>query len=325
MRILVTGGAGFIGSHIVDAVRERGHTCAVIDDLSSGSPENLPPEVELFQADVSDRDAIADIFDDFRPDAVSHQAAQISVSVSMREPGRDAQVNIVGLLNVLAEAARVGVRRVVFASSVAVLQGEATQPADESFPTGPISPYGIAKWTGERYLEFFARERGLTCVALRYANVYGPRQNPHGEAGVVAVFCRRMLAAEPATINGDGLYIRDYVYGPDVARANALALETDLQQGFHLYHIGTGVPTDVNQLAGRLREACQSVLRRSGPGAVVPSARFGPPRPGDLRCSLIDSAKARRELGWSPQTTVEAGLPQTVEWFAARATHPVMA
>ena len=322
MRILVTGGAGFIGSHIVDALRARGHECAVIDDLSSGSRGNLPADVRLYEADISDRSAVARAIDDFRPEAVSHQAAQISVSVSMREPGRDAQVNIVGLLNVLAEAARVGARKIVFASSVAVLKGEALEPAAEDFAVGPISPYGIAKWVGERYLEFFAREHGLTCVALRYANVYGPRQNPHGEAGVVAVFCRRMLAGEAATINGDGLYVRDYVYGPDIAQANALALETDLAPGFHLYHIGTGVGTDVNQLAAMLHAACQSALQRRDASAAVPPSQFGPPRSGDLRRSLIDARKGRSELGWRPSVPVEVGLPQTVEWFAAQESTP---
>lgn len=322
MRILVTGGAGFIGSHIVDALRARGHECAVIDDLSSGSRGNLPPDVSLYEADISDRQAVARAFEEFRPEAVSHQAAQISVSVSMREPGRDAQVNIVGLLNVLAEAARIGARKVVLASSVAVLKGEAIEPAAEDFAVGPISPYGIAKWVGERYLEFFAREHALTCVALRYANVYGPRQNPHGEAGVVAVFCRKMLAGEPVTINGDGLYVRDYVYGPDIAQANALALEAALAPGFHLYHVGTGVGTDVNQLAAMLQVACQSAVRRRDPSATIPPSQYGPPRAGDLRRSLIDAAKARSELGWRPGTPVEVGLPQTVEWFAAQDASP---
>lgn len=318
MRILVTGGAGFIGSHVVDALRARGHDCAVLDDLSSGSPDNLPRDVPLFNVDISDRDAVARACAQVRPEAVCHQAAQISVSVSMREPGRDAQVNVVGLLNVLAEAARAGARRFVFASSVAVLKGEANEPAAEDFPVGPISPYGIAKWVGERYLEFFAREHGLTCVALRYANVYGPRQNPHGEAGVVAVFCRKMLAGEPATINGDGRYVRDYVFGPDVARANAAACEAPLPAGFHLYHVGTGVGTDVNTLAQTLHGACQNVLRRRGSPLIVPAPVFGPARPGDLRSSMVCSDKARHELGWRPSVTIEQGLPQTVDWFALR-------
>ena len=315
MRILVTGGAGFIGSHIVDALQARGHECAVIDDLSSGSRANVRAGVLMFEADISDRAAVERICAKVRPQAVCHQAAQISVSVSMREPGRDAQVNVVGLLNVLSEAARAGARRVVFASSVAVLKGEASAPAAEDFPVGPISPYGIAKWVGERYLEFFAREHQLTCVALRYANVYGPRQNPHGEAGVVAVFCRKMLSGEPATINGDGRYIRDYVFGPDVAQANAAACEANLTPGFHLYHIGTGVGTDVNKLAGTLHSACGAALRRRGSTATIPEPVYGPARPGDLRSSMVCSDKARRELGWQPAVTIEQGLPQTVNWF----------
>jgi UDP-glucose 4-epimerase len=321
MRILVTGGAGFIGSHIVDALHARGHECAVIDDLSSGSRANVRSGVPVFEVDISDCAAVARVCAEVRPQAVCHQAAQISVSVSMREPGRDAQVNVVGLLNVLAESVRAGATRVVFASSVAVLKGEATKPADERFDVGPISPYGIAKWVGERYLEFFAREHNLTCIALRYANVYGPRQNPHGEAGVVAVFCRKMLAGEGATINGDGRYVRDYVYGPDVAQANAAACEADLPPGFHLYHIGTGVGTDVNQLAAMLHGACQDALRRRGSSVTIPLPVHGPARPGDLRSSMVCSDKARRDLHWQPTVDVDQGLQQTVEWFAAQSSH----
>jgi UDP-glucose 4-epimerase len=206
----------------------------------------------------------------------------------------------------------------VFASSGGVLYGDVAAPANEDHPADPISPYGITKWVGERYLQFYAREFGLTCTALRYANVYGPRQNPHGEAGVVAIFCKKMLAGEAPTINGDGRYIRDYVYGPDVAQANALALERTDGAPFAAYNIGTGLPTDVNELAAQLREHCGRLLRQRGSAVTVPAPQYGPARAGDLRSSLVSAAKAQRELGWRPTVALENGLRQTAEWFAAR-------
>jgi UDP-glucose 4-epimerase len=318
MRVLVTGGAGFIGSDIFDELQRLGHECAAIDNLSTGDRTNLPHDVPLYEVDVRDHDAVARVFEVFRPQWVSHQAAQMSVSRSVREPQYDAQVNIMGLLNVLSEAHRCGVERFVFASSGGVLYGDVAAPAFEEHPADPISPYGISKWVGERYLQFFAREHGMTTVALRYANVYGPRQNPHGEAGVVAIFCRRMLTGETTTINGDGNYIRDYVYGPDVAKANAAAFAAQLPAMFNAYNIGTAVPTDVNLLAARLRSACQAALQARGLKIVVPEAQHGPPRAGDLRSSLVSPAKAERELDWRPTVGLEQGLRETVEWFAAR-------
>lgn len=316
MRVLITGGAGFIGSHIVDALLARGHECAVIDDLSSGSPANVAAGVPLYQLDIRDAAALERVFDEYRPGAVSHQAAQMSVSRSVREPVFDAEVNAMGLLNTLAAAQRTGVQQFVFASSGGVLYGDVTTPADEEHPADPISPYGITKWVGERYLQFFAREHGLICTALRYANVYGPRQNPDGEAGVVAIFCKKMLVGESPTINGDGKYIRDYVYGPDVAQANALALERTGGPQFAAYNIGTSVPTDVNQLAAALREQCQRILRERSCDLNIPAPQHGPARAGDLRSSLVSAAKAKRELGWQPTVALGDGLRRTAEWFA---------
>jgi len=316
MRVLITGGAGFIGSHIVDALLARGHECAVVDDLSSGSPANVASGVPLYEVDIRDPAALGRVFDDYRPAAVCHQAAQMSVSRSVREPVFDAEVNALGLLNALAAAQQVGVKQFVFASSGGVLYGDVTTPADEEHPADPISPYGITKWVGERYLQFYAREHALICTALRYANVYGPRQNPHGEAGVVAIFCKKMLAGEAPTINGDGLYIRDYVYGPDVAQANALALERTGGPQFAAYNIGTSIPTDVNQLAGALRENCQHILRERGSDLEIPAPKYGPARAGDLRSSLVSADKAQRELGWQPTVAIGAGLRRTAEWFA---------
>jgi UDP-glucose 4-epimerase len=323
MKILVTGGAGFIGSHIVDALLAAGHSVSVIDDLSSGSRDNLPAGVPLHVLDIVDGPSIARVMAAERPDAVCHQAAQMSVSRSVREPLFDAQVNCIGLINVLDAAAKAGCGRFVFASSGGVLYGDVTVPAPESTPANPVSPYGITKWVGERYLKFFAEEHGMATVALRYSNVYGPRQNPHGEAGVVAIFCKKLLAGQPATINGDGRYIRDYVYGPDVARANLLALTADVPQvrpkTLTSLNIGTGIGTDVNELEAMLRGPISGQLERRGTPRPLPPAVHGPARAGDLRSNLVDASLAGTVLGWKPAVPLAAGLAQTAEWFAARA------
>lgn len=316
MRVLVTGGAGFIGSHIVDVLTQRGHDCSVVDDLSSGSRENLPADVSFHEIDICDEPRLAAVFDEVRPDWVCHQAAQMSVARSVREPPFDARVNVLGLLNVLGQAQRCGASRVVAASSGGVLYGDVYEPAGEDHPADPISPYGITKWVGERYLQFYTREHGMTCVALRYSNVYGPRQNPHGEAGVVAIFCKMMLAGEQARINGDGKYDRDYVFGPDVAAANAAAFEAEIPDRFAAYNIGTGVATDVNELARQIRDKCRQALAARGIDRDIPEPVHGPARAGDLRSSIISAAKAQRELGWTPSVSVDEGLARTVEWFA---------
>jgi len=316
MRVLITGGAGFIGSHIVDACLHAGHEPFVVDDLSSGLLKNLPRDIPFFQVDIRDAAGLHRAFSQARPEAVIHQAAQMSVSRSVREPAFDAQVNVLGLVNVFDQAVRVGARRVVFASSGGVLYGDVFAPAPEDTPAQPISPYGISKWVGERYLQFYAREYGLTAVALRYANVYGPRQNPHGEAGVVAIFCQKMLAGEPARINGDGRYDRDYVFGPDVAQANLLALTSSLPESFTALNIGTGIATDVVALESRVREEVQHIQSAQGVATTVPLPEFGTPRPGDLRSSLVDATQARALLGWVPQVSLQDGLSRTARWFA---------
>jgi UDP-glucose 4-epimerase len=309
-RILVTGGAGFIGSHIVELLVKGGCRVAVIDDLSSGSRANLPQDVPLHVVDVRDADRVREVFEKERPTAVCHQAAQMSVSRSVREPAFDAEINLLGLLNVLEASVHYGVRRVVFASSGGVLYGDVDSPATETAPCAPISPYGISKWAGEKYLEFFAREHGLGAVALRYSNVYGPRQNPHGEAGVVAIFCKRYLARESAVINGDGVCIRDYVFVGDVARANLLALTQPLDAPFTRLNIGTGIGTSVTGLERALRNEYERAI-----GRPAPEPKFGPPRAGDLRSNLICPAAAAAQFGWKPQTDLAAGIPQTFAWF----------
>jgi UDP-glucose 4-epimerase len=322
MNILVTGGAGFIGSHIVDSLLAAGHAVAVLDDLSSGSRDNIPAGVPLHVADIVDAAGVARVVAAVRPDAICHQAAQMSVSRSVREPLFDAQVNCIGLINVLDAAVRNGCGRIVFASSGGVLYGDVTAPAPESTSANPVSPYGITKWVGERYLKFYAEEHGLAAVALRYSNVYGPRQNPHGEAGVVAIFCKKLLAGEPATINGDGRYIRDYVYGPDVARANLIALTADLPavqpKTLTSLNIGTGVGTDVNELESQVRQALSHVLAARGRTTALPTPLHGPARPGDLRSNLVDATRARELLGWTPIVSFADGLARTATWFAER-------
>lgn len=319
MRVLVTGGAGFIGSHIVDQLLAAGHEPFVVDDMSSGTRENLPANVPVYELDVVDRPALERVFAEVQPNLVCHQAAQMSVSRSVKEPVFDARVNIMGLLNTLELAVNHGVSRFVFASSGGVLYGDVTTPAPESYPANPISPYGISKWVGERYLEFFTREHQLETVAMRYSNVYGPRQNPHGEAGVVAIFCQKMLRGEPARINGDGKYIRDYVFVDDVARANVQALTSSLPARHCAFNVGTGVPTDVNQLADALKLLIQQGLREACRSTTVPPAEYGPARPGDLRSNLVDSGLLSRTLNWFPETGLDAGLEQTARWFTAKA------
>lgn len=318
MKVIVTGGAGFIGSHIVDALLKNGHEPFVIDNLCSGEKKNIPASVRLFEADIIDGQKMAAIFDEVRPDWVCHQAAQMSVSRSMREPLFDAENNVMGLLNVFDNAARVGVKRIVFASSGGVLYGEVTTPAPEDSPKKPVSPYGISKWIGEQYLEFYARERGIQGVALRYSNVYGARQNPHGEAGVVAIFCKAMLVGNVATINGDGRYVRDYVHGMDVARANVAALETAMKSSFTAINIGTGVGADVNDIASHLHQATQAYLTQNGSAITVPECRHGDARAGDLRSNLVSPALAAELLNWKPTIALNEGLAQTVDWFAKK-------
>lgn len=316
MRVLISGGAGFIGSHIADACLAKGWTPAAVDDLSTGSRANLPASVKLFEADICDHYELGKVFDEFRPDAVSHQAAQMSVSRSVKDPAFDARVNILGMINVLDHARRAGVKKFVFASSGGVLYGDVPTPASEDWPARPISPYGIAKLAGEHYLQFYVRDFGLRGVALRYANVYGPRQNPHGEAGVVAIFCKKLLAGESPTINGDGKYVRDYVYVEDVARANVAALEASLPDPFTPFNIGTSLGTDVNQLNDLLTAAMKGTLADSGEARPLPLANYGPARAGDLRSNLVSAAKAAAELKWSPQVPLAEGLRRATDWFA---------
>jgi UDP-glucose 4-epimerase len=301
VRVVATGGAGFIGSHLVDALVERGDEVIMIDDLSTGSSQNLNPEAEFHQLDIRSRQA-AELIRRRRPDAIAHHAAQMSVSRSVREPAFDADVNLIGSLNLL-EAARQAEARFVFASTGGALYGDAdVLPTPESYPAWPVSPYGVSKLSFEHYLHCYGVQHGLSYVALRYANVYGPRQNPHGEAGVVAIFCLKLLSGEEPTIYGDGGQTRDFIHAADVVRANLAALDSD-QTGH--FNVGTGRQCDINAVFELIRERMGSSLGK----------RHGPARPGDQRTSVLDSSLIAEKLGWRPKVSLEEGLADTVNWF----------
>lgn len=321
-RVLVTGGAGFIGSHVVDELMARGFEPYAVDDCSTGRRDNLPPGVPLFETDLRDRQAVAAAFAAARPAYVCHCAAQISVSRSVREPVLDAEVNVIGWLHVLEQSAKLGVERVVLASSGGTLYGNVNVPAGEEYPSQPISPYGIAKLAAEHYLRFYAETHGLQGIALRYANVYGPRQNPEGEAGVVAIFSQKMLRSEPTVVFGDGLNIRDYVFVGDVARANGLAFEVPLKAKFTALNIGTGRGVDVNTLEKQIRDLVGAVRRRTGSATAPPPSRREPARPGEVRSSVLCADRAEVVLGWLPLVPLELGLEKTVQWFAERVLTP---
>jgi UDP-glucose 4-epimerase len=302
MKILVTGGAGFIGGHIVDAYLQGGHEVVVIDDMSSGRESNLDSRARLYRVDVRAPE-VREIFARERPQVLNHHAAQMDVRRSVADPVFDAQVNLVGLLNLLEAGREHGLERVVFASSGGTVYGEQkTFPARETDPTQPVCPYGVAKLASERYLYFYSVTYGISYLALRYANVYGPRQNPHGEAGVVAIFTLKMLRGEEPVINGDGRQTRDYVYCGDVVRANVLALESDFTGELN---IGTGIETDVNSLFDLLKREI---------GSAAPE-KHGPAKPGEQARSSLDPSRAYAVLGWRPEVDFAGGLRHAVEYF----------
>jgi UDP-glucose 4-epimerase len=306
VKVLVTGGAGFIGSHVVDAFVAAGHDVLVVDDLSTGKRENLNPKARFHQLDIVDP-KVVELIRDERPAVLDLHAAQMDVRRSVSDPLFDARVNILGTVNLLEAARKANVRRVLFVSSGGAAYGEQEQfPAPETHPTNPVSPYGVSKRAGELYAFFYQAEYHIPFVALRYANVYGPRQDPHGEAGVVAIFSEKMLRGEPVTVNGDGKQTRDYVYVGDVVRANLLALESTATGPFN---VGTGVETDVNELARLLLDA----------GGSRSEVRHGPTKQGEQRRSVIDARRAAEVLGWRPEVSLADGLRRTVDWFRTRA------
>ena len=300
MRAVVTGGAGFIGSHVADALLARGDEVHVFDDLSSGRRENVPDGARLHEGDVR-RDAES-LFGEVRPELCFHLAAQIDVRVSIDRPDLDADVNVIGTLHVL-EAAREHGTKLVFSSTGGAIYGECEGPAAEDRPRRPLAPYGVSKLAAEEYIAAYNRLYGSTHVALRYGNVFGPRQDPHGEAGVVAIFMNALRDGKTPRIFGDGSQTRDYVYVGDVVAASLAAA----QQDGGVFNVGTGVETSVRDLYDR-------VQRASG---ITREAELAPARPGELQRSVLDASLAERELGWKPERSLDDGLAQTWAWFKA--------
>ena len=306
MKVLVTGGAGFIGSHVTDGLIASGIEVVVLDNLSSGKRASVNPRARLWEADICG-DGLHAFFAQERFDCVDHHAAQMNVRRSVEDPIFDARVNILGSLNLLQAAVATGVKKFVFASTGGAIYGEQrTFPADETHQTCPMSPYGVAKLAVEKYLAFYEEVYGLPYTALRYANVYGPRQDPHGEAGVVAIFSQQLLAHQAAIINGDGEQTRDFIYVDDVVRANVLAVTTDLRG---LYNVGTGIETSVNALYASLAKHASSAL----------SPRHGPSKAGEQRRSVLDCRKLQGAVNWAPTVFIDEGLRRTVAYFAAPA------
>ena len=301
MTVLVTGGAGFIGSHVAEALVARGEDVVVLDDLSSGKRENLPEGAELVEGDI--REPQDELFAGVKPDICFHLAAQADVRVSVARPEHDARINVIGTINLL-EAAREHGTQLVFSSTGGAIYGECDGPAPEDAPRQPLAPYGTSKLAGEEYLATYNRLHGTKHVALRYGNVYGPRQDPHGEAGVVAIFFKRFLSGEQPRIFGDGKQTRDYVYAVDVVRATLAAAG----RAGGVYNVGTGRETSVVELF----DLCRRV---AGKESVEPE--FAPPRPGELQRSVLDVSRAVDDLGWRPEHSLEEGLRETWESMSA--------
>ena len=331
--VLVTGGAGFIGSHIVDLIIESNYETVIVDDLSSGREENINKKARFYKLNINDQKRLVEVFKQEKPDYVCHNAAQISVSFSVRDPLFDAQTNILGSLNLLQCCVNLQVKGMVFASSGGTIYGEPEHfPIIEDYPFKPQSPYGISKVAIEHYLDFYQKNYHLPYVALRYGNVYGPRQDPYGEAGVIAIFIEKMLKGEIPIINGDGEYIRDYIYVEDVAQANLLALQNMVKLSkvvqekekakekekeiegkgeavselkFNSLNLGTGRGVSVNEIFSLLKK----IIKFPHP------ANYGPPRAGDLRKNILNCRLISEVLGWQPLFNFSEGLEKTVSWF----------
>jgi UDP-glucose 4-epimerase len=305
MKVLVTGGAGFIGSHLVDRLVQEGHEVIVVDNLSTGKRRNLNRAARFYKLDIQGW-RLERVFRNERPNVVMHLAAQMDVRKSVQDPIFDAQVNILGTLNVLEQSVKHGVRKVVFSSSGGAIYGEQdVYPAPETHSTRPLSPYGLSKLCGEQYLSYFQRVGGLQVVSLRYANVYGPRQDPEGEAGVVAIFIQKLLNNEQPVINGNGRQTRDFVFVEDVVEAN-LAVMGQETEG--VYNVGTGVETSINDLFRILVQHTGSTCKEV----------HGPAKKGEQARSVVDSSKLRQEMSWEPKMNLTDGLKRTVEYFRER-------
>jgi UDP-glucose 4-epimerase len=302
LKILITGGAGFIASHIADAFIENGHAVFVLDNLSSGFEKNINSKATFVKADIRDK-SLSELFEMEKFDVVNHHAAQMDVRRSVADPEFDANTNIIGTINLLQNAVKYNVKKFMFASTGGAVYGEQEYfPADENHPTSPLSPYGISKLSVEKYLFFYRAQYNLNYTILRYANIYGPRQNPHGEAGVVAIFSKKLFNGEQPVINGDGKQSRDYTFVKDVVKANLLTLTDEKSD---IYNVGTGIETDVNVLFNKMNDII-------GKGQVE---KHGPSMPGEQLRSVITSGKLNQKFGWSPSTLLDEGLKTTVEYF----------
>jgi len=303
MRILVTGGAGFIGSHIVDAYTAAGYEVGIIDDLSTGVRENINPKAKFWQGSITDADFVDRIVREFGPEVLDHHAAHIHVGRSVADPLFDATVNIDGTINLMQALVRVGsCKKVIFASTGGAMYGNKQTPFTEEMPEAPLSPYGVSKRAAELYFGFYQAQYGMKFTSLRYANVYGPRQNPHGEAGVVSIFAKNILENKQPVINGDGNQTRDYVYVSDVAEANLKVLQYN-KSG--IFNIGTGIETDVNRIFRLVNQEFGADWKEI----------HGPPRPGEQQTSSLSFDKAKKELEWEPKVKLGEGIKMTVEWF----------
>lgn len=303
MKILVTGGAGFIGAHVVDTYLKLGHQVAVLDDLSRGRQENVNPQAKFVKGDIRDHQLVEGIFKTENIEVLNHHAAQISIRQSVENPLNDADVNILGLLNLLETGRKYGLKKVIFASSGGAIYGETdVLPTPENHPIKPYSPYGVSKYSSELYLNFYQQNYEVPAVVLRYANVYGPRQDPHGEAGVVAIFSQMLLANKTPLINGDGEQRRDFVYVGDVVKANIRAL--DVKDSLTV-NIGTGISTSVNELFNLLGKIT----------GVSVEANYGPPKKGEQRRSCLKIIRAKKLLDFEPRIKLKEGLKKTVEYF----------
>ncbi len=302
MKILVTGGAGFIASHITDAFINEGHSVTVVDNLSMGFEKNVNPKAKFVKADITDK-SLLELFEKEKFDVVNHHAAQMDVRKSVADPTFDANTNIIGTINLLQHSIKTGVKKFMFASTGGAVYGEQEYfPADEKHPTSPCSPYGISKLAVEKYLFFYKFQYDMNYTILRYANIYGPRQNNKGEAGVVAIFTTKLLSGEQPVINGTGKQTRDYVYVGDVVKANLNALK---DEGCDIYNVGTSKETDVNELFSKLNKIT----------GANKEEKHGPPAPGEQMRSVITSEKLNKKFNWKPSTTLDEGLVPTVEFF----------
>jgi UDP-glucose 4-epimerase len=309
MKVMVTGGAGFIGSHVVDMLIGSGHEVVVVDDLSTGRQSNLNSQAKFYQVDIRSPQ-MREIFELERPEVISHHAAQMDVRRSMKEPIFDADVNILGSIKLLELAREFGTRKFIHISSGGAAYGEPVYlPCDEDHPVRPLCPYGASKYTFELYLYMYKENYGQDYTVLRYPNVYGPRQDPHGEAGVVAIFSGQMLQGQSVTINGNGEQVRDFVYVTDCAKANLLALKAGSGQ---VYNLGFGVGTTINEIFQHLREIT----------SYPNQANYGPAKVGETFRIYLDASRAKRELGWEPTFTLHEGLTHTVEYFKTMEMDP---